>query len=332
MHFYLFCYFNMYIFRIYLQLFSFSFKVFLMFQYKIKSNISCNLTALRPSQGTTRPWSSTIPLCRHFRGLHADQLGHFARESKTHYRPSIDHLPLCGHHSIRRSIENRRIAEHKRHEVHVGFGWGMQTSRGKIFRNIWALFKIIIVITKFRLAFQSCFHIVLSFEWENAARNSVPSANRSAQNNQGYRMDGRRDCGVHDIQVNGFLKYLFKFLSHNYFFFRVLGNMPNTYAYTKCLSEALVVEQIERGLPAIIFRPSIVVPIRYDPIPGWTDNMNGPTGLLIGAGKGVIRTMYCNSSGYGDFLPVDFAVNGVLIGSWNYITNRYFTFFHAINI
>lgn len=180
-----------------------------MFQYQIKSNISCNLTALRPSQGTTRPWSSTIPLCRHFRGLHADQLGHFARESKTHYRPSIDHLPLCGHHSIRRSIENRRIAEHKRHEVHVGFGWGMQTSRGKIFRNIWALFKIIIVITKFRLAFQSCFHIVLSFEWENAARNSVPSANRSAQNNQGYRMDGRRDCGVHDIQVNGFLKYLF---------------------------------------------------------------------------------------------------------------------------
>lgn len=293
-----------------------------MFQYQIKSNISCNLTALRPSQGTTRPWSSTIPLCRHFRGLHADQLGHFARESKTHYRPSIDHLPLCGHHSIRRSIENRRIAEHKRHEVHVGFGWGMQTSRGKIFRNIWALFKIIIVITKFRLAFQSCFHIVLSFEWENAARNSVPSANRSAQNNQGYRMDGRRDCGVHDIQVNGFLKYLFTFLSHKYFFFRVLGNMPNTYAYTKCLSEALVVEQIERGLPAIIFRPSIVVPIRYDPIPGWTDNMNGPTGLLIGAGKGVIRTMYCNSSGYGDFLPVDFAVNGVLIGSWNYITNR----------
>lgn len=103
---------------------------------------------------------------------------------------------------------------------------------------------------------------------------------------------------------------------------RVLGSTPNTYAYTKCLSEALVVEKIEQKLPAVIFRPSIVVPIRYDPIPGWTDNMNGPTGLLIGAGKGVIRTMYCNSSGYGDYLPVDFAVNGLFVGTWNYISKK----------
>lgn len=92
------------------------------------------------------------------------------------------------------------------------------------------------------------------------------------------------------------------------------------------MSEALVVEQIGK-LPVLIFRPSIVIPIRYDPIPGWTDNMNGPTGLLIGAGKGVIRTMYnCNPNGYGDYLPVDFAVNGILMGSWNFVANK-FVFF-----
>lgn len=128
--------------------------------------------------------------------------------------------------------------------------------------------------------------------------------------------------------------------------FRVLGNIPNTYAYTKSLSEALVVEKIQsKSVPAIILRPSIVIPIRHDPIPGWvslsinwiitllnnhivllqTDNINGPTGLLIGAGKGVIRSMYCNSSGYGDYLPVDFAVNGILICSWNYLGNRFVT-------
>lgn len=130
-------------------------------------------------------------------------------------------------------------------------------------------------------------------------------------------------------------------------YFRVLGDIPNTYAYTKSLSEALVVEKIQsKTVPAIIVRPSIVVPIRYDPIPGWvslsftqkmlmynikswnilplqTDNINGPTGLLIGAGKGVIRSMYCNSSGYGDYLPVDFAVNGILVCSWNYVGNRF---------
>lgn len=39
--------------------------------------------------------------------------------------------------------------------------------------------------------------------------------------------------------------------------FRLLGHFPNSYAYTKCLSEGLVVEAIEAGLPLMILRPSI---------------------------------------------------------------------------
>lgn len=58
----------------------------------------------------------------------------------------------------------------------------------------------------------------------------------------------------------------------------------------------------------------LVIPIWKEPIPGWTDNINGPTGLLIGAGKGVIRSMYCNGSAYADYVPVDIVVN-VIIGS-----------------
>lgn len=103
--------------------------------------------------------------------------------------------------------------------------------------------------------------------------------------------------------------------------YRILGAIPNTYAFTKSLSEALVVEQMSE-MPAVIMRPSIVIPIRYEPIPGWTDNINGPTGLLIGAGKGVIRSMYCNSSSYGDYLPVDYAVNGIMVSSWNFVANK----------
>ncbi|KAL5286797.1 hypothetical protein ACFFRR_008046 [Megaselia abdita] len=96
---------------------------------------------------------------------------------------------------------------------------------------------------------------------------------------------------------------------------QILGDIPNTYAYTKSLAEALVVETFD-DLPTVILRPSIVIPIWKEPLPGWTDNINGPTGLLIGAGKGVLRTMYCKSSGYGDFLPVDIAVNGMIVASW----------------
>lgn len=108
------------------------------------------------------------------------------------------------------------------------------------------------------------------------------------------------------------------------FLFRILGKIPNTYAFTKSLSEALVVEQMSE-MPAVIMRPSIVIPIRYEPIPGWTDNINGPTGLLIGAGKGVLRSMYCNSNSYGDYVPVDYAVNGIMVASWNYVYNKYAT-------
>nr|QGV11526.1 FAR9 [Tetrastichus brontispae] len=102
---------------------------------------------------------------------------------------------------------------------------------------------------------------------------------------------------------------------------KILGDLPNTYAFTKALSEGLVEEAMPE-IPAIILRPSIVIPIWKEPVPGWTDNINGPTGLLIGAGKGVIRSMYCNENGYADYVPVDIVVNAILAVTWNFIHNK----------
>ncbi|XP_018315447.1 putative fatty acyl-CoA reductase CG5065 [Mycetomoellerius zeteki] len=99
---------------------------------------------------------------------------------------------------------------------------------------------------------------------------------------------------------------------------KILGKLPNTYAFTKALSESLIEESMPH-IPSVIMRPSVIIPIWKEPIPGWTDNINGPTGLLIGAGKGVIRTMFCNENGYADYLPVDIAVNGLLLATWNFI-------------
>ncbi|ENN78884.1 hypothetical protein YQE_04673, partial [Dendroctonus ponderosae] len=98
----------------------------------------------------------------------------------------------------------------------------------------------------------------------------------------------------------------------------ILQDIPNTYAFTKALGEALVVEQHGK-LPVMILRPSVVIPIWKEPIPGWTDNINGPTGLLIGAGKGVLRTMYCKQDAYADYMPVDIVVNATLASVWFYI-------------
>ncbi|CAH1959206.1 unnamed protein product [Acanthoscelides obtectus] len=102
---------------------------------------------------------------------------------------------------------------------------------------------------------------------------------------------------------------------------KLLGDIPNTYAFTKALGESLVADELD-NLPVVILRPSIVIPIWKEPIPGWTDNINGPAGLLIGAGKGVIRTMYCNSDRYADFLPVDIGVNAMLLSCYDFSENR----------
>ncbi|XP_011859795.1 PREDICTED: putative fatty acyl-CoA reductase CG5065 [Vollenhovia emeryi] len=94
---------------------------------------------------------------------------------------------------------------------------------------------------------------------------------------------------------------------------KLLGEQPNTYAYSKALSEEFV---SRCGLPVGIIRPSIVTASYKEPVPGWIDNMNGPTGLMIGAGKGVIRSMLCNADYVADIVPCDMAVNATIALAW----------------
>jgi fatty acyl-CoA reductase len=60
-----------------------------------------------------------------------------------------------------------------------------------------------------------------------------------------------------------------------------------------------------------------------DPIPGWVEKLQGPTGLLVGAGKGVIRSMYCRSEFNADVMPCDIAVNALIILAWRAATLRF---------
>jgi fatty acyl-CoA reductase len=120
---------------------------------------------------------------------------------------------------------------------------------------------------------------------------------------------------------------------------KIRGVRANNYTFTKALAEGLINEQINK-LPVIILRPSagnfkskiqepfeyyhsLVIPIWNDPLPGWTDNINGPLGLLIGAGKGVIRTMYGRGDFYLDYIPVDVAATCMICTAYDFITHRY---------
>lgn len=62
---------------------------------------------------------------------------------------------------------------------------------------------------------------------------------------------------------------------------RLVGKRPNTYTYTKALAEHLLLEECG-GIPLAIVRPTIVTAAMNEPIPGWVDNLNGPTGMGMG--------------------------------------------------
>ena len=89
---------------------------------------------------------------------------------------------------------------------------------------------------------------------------------------------------------------------------RVIGQRPNTYTFTKAITEQLVKEERD-DLPMSIVRPSIVVGARSEPLPGWVDNINGPTGVGVFISQGILRSMINNPNMVADIIPVDTVIN-----------------------
>lgn len=55
-----------------------------------------------------------------------------------------------------------------------------------------------------------------------------------------------------------------------------------------------------------------MTPSGVEPVPGWVDTLNGPMGLLVGAGKGVIRSMHCKGENRAQVIPVDMAISSII--------------------
>uniref|UniRef100_A0A673J844 Fatty acyl-CoA reductase n=1 Tax=Sinocyclocheilus rhinocerous TaxID=307959 RepID=A0A673J844_9TELE len=102
---------------------------------------------------------------------------------------------------------------------------------------------------------------------------------------------------------------------------RLLADRPNTYTYTKALAEC-VVQQQSGKLNIAIIRPSIVGASWQEPFPGWIDNFNGPSGVFIAAGKGILRTMRASNDAVADLIPVDVVINLTLAAGWYTAVHR----------
>lgn len=116
---------------------------------------------------------------------------------------------------------------------------------------------------------------------------------------------------------------------------KILDLLPNTYVYSKSLSEHVVNDYCHGRIPVLIIRPSIVVSTLNDPFPGWIDNFNGPYGLMTASGKGmfffciskriikiemiflgILRTTLSDPNLVNDFIPVDVTIKKIIIGAW----------------
>ncbi|XP_076039103.1 putative fatty acyl-CoA reductase CG5065 [Oratosquilla oratoria] len=103
---------------------------------------------------------------------------------------------------------------------------------------------------------------------------------------------------------------------------KIISPRPNTYTYTKALAEHLLVNDAGK-MPISIIRPSIVCGAWKEPLPGWVDNLFAFTGLLVGMGKGVLRTLYIKPGIKLDFIPVDMPINLMLVSAWNTAVKKY---------
>lgn len=95
----------------------------------------------------------------------------------------------------------------------------------------------------------------------------------------------------------------------------LVDKRPNTYTYTKALAEHMIAKEAS-DLPVAIVRPSIVVASWREPLPGWIDNLNGPTGLILAIGKGLLRTLHVHTHCKADIVPVDITVNTMIASSY----------------
>ncbi|KAL0103241.1 hypothetical protein PUN28_017512 [Cardiocondyla obscurior] len=108
----------------------------------------------------------------------------------------------------------------------------------------------------------------------------------------------------------------------NIFTAKCLEYAPNTYIFTKNLSERIILDY-SSSLPCAIIRPSSVSPSIKEPMPGWIDNLYGPIGLYVGGGKGIVRIGHCKKSTTENNVPVDAVINAILVTTWKLGLTRY---------
>ncbi|KAG0341649.1 cyclin-dependent kinase inhibitor far1 [Podila humilis] len=116
---------------------------------------------------------------------------------------------------------------------------------------------------------------------------------------------------------------IYKFLSEmpyeeirNYERSVVLKTYPNTYTFSKSLTEHLIQHRFrELNLPIVIVRPSIVTAAQQEPVPGWVEGVAAANKAVVSCALGQVQEWIGQASKVSDLIPVDIVTKTILLAA-----------------
>ncbi|KAF9116763.1 cyclin-dependent kinase inhibitor far1 [Mortierella sp. AM989] len=96
----------------------------------------------------------------------------------------------------------------------------------------------------------------------------------------------------------------------------VLKKYPNTYTFSKSLTEHLIKKRFKAmNLPIVIVRPSIVTAAQQEPVPGWVEGAAAANKAVISCALGQVQEWIGIESVKTDLIPVDIVAKVILLSA-----------------
>ncbi|KAF9215564.1 cyclin-dependent kinase inhibitor far1 [Podila verticillata] len=96
----------------------------------------------------------------------------------------------------------------------------------------------------------------------------------------------------------------------------VLKTYPNTYTFSKSLTEHLIQKRFkEMDLPVVIVRPSIVTAAVQEPVPGWVEGVAAANKAVVSCALGQVQEWIGQTSKKTDLVPVDIVSKIILLSA-----------------
>ncbi|KAG0266043.1 cyclin-dependent kinase inhibitor far1 [Mortierella polycephala] len=96
----------------------------------------------------------------------------------------------------------------------------------------------------------------------------------------------------------------------------VLKTYPNTYTFSKSLTEHLIQKRYkDMNLPIVIVRPSIVTAAKEEPVPGWVEGVAAANKAVVSCALGQVQEWIGVGTMKTDLIPVDIVAKVILLSA-----------------